>query len=660
MNSLRTTYFSNNLKGIKLWFGAFFLFYGFQLVFKLFFVLTTVKFEDIPFAFFQSIFFGFRLDISVTGYLLFFLFTFLLIYGVIKSETEFGLKCKFYVSRIYAFLFTLIIIAHGLVLIADILLFHYWQWRLNAQAISYLLHWRILLDTLPLNAWLGLILVVIVTVAVFLIVPKRIQTILTNTKLSFQRQYFMVIPILVVLARGGISEIPVNLGSALSTKPLEIQVASLNGIWNAFYSITMVKSTDQMKLLLMDEKQESTVYDLYKPNKYSNLQVLSKELKQFWLSNPHKIPDIHLIILEGINQHWLERRNSPFTQLKQLESDFLTFSRCYSIGDRTDKGLAALIGGWPGEPGPGILFSPDRWDRLTGLTELFQSNNYRSEFWYGGDINFANQGSFLQTMGFNEIFDKQSISKSSIINENVPKTKIYPRVNPTVIKWGYSDMFTASSMLKSNNDPYFEGKSSSVLSRKSPLFRTWLTLSTHEPFDIVLDRELKTDRQLFEASMGHLDSAISTYLLSIKSNPREWDNSLIIIVSDHGKVFGLEDMPWSESEFFRIPLWIGGGAVNQNLKGRKWESIVSQSDLYATLSYMLSNCNLEENQPWGRAMINFNGFQSALCFKGDYSLLIWGNQENLGHLEKPMVLSDKLDFNRRALQSKIIRKNFRF
>ncbi len=650
-------YFLSIPQGIKFQFGAFLLIYVFEIVLRLIFVFFSFELHTVPYVMYHSTILGFPLDLSITGYLMIFL-------NIVLEIRKFGVSKKlkwpwiqWVCLKSYTWAISLVFMLHVIILITDIFLFHYWQWRINSQAIMYLSNWKIILKTLPSFVFVGIALILGVILFVIFHRPRISPIVLTEKKTQLSVFNLCLLLLYFVFARGGISDTPINLGSVLKEGSLSVKVSSINGVWNALNSLSNTTSLFSINKLLVDEKNEEEAYKRYNPNYHWSDSLISTKVKSFWLNDYNSKPNVHLIILEGINQHWLERKNTPLIQLKKLSANFLSFSKCYAVGDRTDKGLASVVTGWSGEPGPGIMFSPDRWNNLQGLPNILKSSNYTSEFWYGGDNDFANYGAFLKTMGYNNLYDINFIDDVNINNDQNNNNTSTSLTHPKKIKWGYSDISTAEFIINSNQKNKQLGFSKTSATR--PLFRTWLTLSTHEPFDIVGDFARKSDKQLFVSSMKHLDSAIFNYISSLSEDADLWENSLVIIVSDHGKVFGLEDLPWSEAEFFRIPLLIGGGALNEKLIGKKWNSIVSQSDLYATLSYLLTDNSFGSNKPWGRPMFNFNGFNQAMCFKGDYSLLIEGDHENLGHIQEFANSMNYIELQRKSLQSKIIRKYFR-
>lgn len=639
-------------KGTRNILGAFLLFYSFEIGFKLLFVLASAtSWQSIFYVYVLAMRDGFGLDVSIAAYLTLLLVLMQIlgsIWLIFRQEPSKWFAAGWYAAQIQ--LFTALFIFHWIILCADIFFYHYWGWRLSSQALIYLADWNVLITTLPNSVGWVLIFIFLIAILSYRYFTNWVGIKLKSIDVKNTWIHWLFVPALVIIARGGIGDIPINVGSALKNSSSQIQVSSINGMWNAVYSCLSMGNNAELKRVLIPISMEDQVYKRYSLQQFQQ-QVTTQQLKRFWLNHPETMPNVHLIVLEGINQHWLERYRSPFPLLQKEKSNFLQFTRCYAVGDRTDKGLASLLSGWPGEPGPGILFSPDRWSSLVGMPKVLKTKGYKSEFWYGGDINFANQRPFLVKMGCDQITDYFSLERMTQQRKFSDK-----QINDIrKLQWGYSDITVAQLM--SNSNTYQSNTTPSAM----PIFRTWLTLSTHEPFDVVGKKNItiSNDRKKFELSMSHLDTALSLYFQSLRKN-HQWENSLVIIVSDHGKIFGLEDVQWSESEFFRIPLWIGGGALNDELRGKNWTSVISQSDVYATLSAMLADNPTDTLNTWGRIMINFNSFPGAISFKGDYSLYIAKDQEKLGHLLKSSTVRDSMEITREALQSKIIRKYFRY
>ena len=98
---------------------------------------------------------------------------------------------------------------------------------------------------------------------------------------------------------------------------------------------------------------------------------------------------------------------------------------------------------------------------------------------------------------------------------------------------------------------------------QSPFFSALFTLSSHEPFEVPHTSQFKgTDEEsLFLNSMHYTDSCIGDFVRRASSEPW-WDNTLLILVADHGSRHpGLS--PIHVPEKFHIPMIWLGGALNQ-------------------------------------------------------------------------------------------------
>src|SRR5205085_2909578 len=71
--------------------------------------------------------------------------------------------------------------------------------------------------------------------------------------------------------------------------------------------------------------------------------------------------------------------------------------------------------------------------------------------------------------------------------------------------------------------------------KQQPFFITWLTLTSHEPFETPVKTviEGKDDESLFLNSLHFTDSTIYEFVQQCKSEP-SWNNTIIIITADHG------------------------------------------------------------------------------------------------------------------------------
>jgi phosphoglycerol transferase MdoB-like AlkP superfamily enzyme len=162
-------------------------------------------------------------------------------------------------------------------------------------------------------------------------------------------------------------------------------------------------------------------------------------------------------------------------------------------------------------------------------------------------------------------------------------------------KWGAHDGVVADAMLMH------------LRRQTSPFFCTWLTLSSHEPFETPVKPVFqdKSETGLFVNSLHYTDS-ILFHFISKCQKEAFWKNTLFIIIADHG-----HRLPTTNKEIdrFRIPmLWLGGAIKN---KPEEITTTGAQTDLAATL---LAQLKLPSSAfPWSRNMMS-KGYRPSAYF----------------------------------------------
>ena len=135
-------------------------------------------------------------------------------------------------------------------------------------------------------------------------------------------------------------------------------------------------------------------------------------------------------------------------------------------------------------------------------------------------------------------------------------------------KWGAHDHIVLNRLMRDLDN------------QKQPFFSTLFTLSSHEPFEVPVKTAIPGNdaEHLFLNAHHYTDASIGEFIKTAKTKAW-WDNTLIIIIADHGHP--LPETDKSKPAEFRIPmLWLGGALQTQP---SKIDSLSSQTDLAATL-----------------------------------------------------------------------------
>lgn len=383
------------------------------------------------------------------------------------------------------------------------------------------------------------------------------------------------IPLLIIPLRGGFQQSPLNQSNVYFSAHPFANHAAINASWNFLHGVMNKTAETENPYQYQSFSEAKKIVD----SLYSGGGSTERILKD-------ATPNIILIIWESFTAkaltHTLEGKEVT-PNFNQLKKEGVYFSNLWASGDRTDKGLAAILSGYPALPASSIIRTPNKAAKLPVITKIFKDKGYTTPFYYGGEAAFANMKSYLTNGGCAPIIEKKDFAKK---DQNS--------------KWGAHDGVVAQR---------FE---SDLKTFRSPFFATWLTLSSHEPFEIPLASAFKgkDDASKFLASINYTDKVIGEFIAHSK-RLSWWNNTLVIIIADHGHILP----PSPKQENFSIPmLWLGG-ALNKS--GIEINKICSQQDLAATLLVQVShktnpftfskNILDSASQPWAFFSFN-NGF----------------------------------------------------
>ena len=482
----------------------------------------------------QVMFHGASLDATTAGYLTALPFIIIIISIWFK---------KFPIKKI---LFPYYLIASALLSIAfvvDMGLYPFWGFKLDASIFLYL-------DS-PKEAFasvsIGFIIIRIIAILLLIALNTWIMLKVTPTYLKTVNKKaigllgtLLLGGILFIIIRGGITESTSNVGQVYFSNDQFLNHSAVNPNFSLLSSLS--KSKDfASEFDFFEENQRAELFkDLYPTHDGDSiLQVLNS-----------KRPNILIILLEGFGGVYVEPLGglpdvSP--NLNRLSEEGIFFTQCYANSFRTDRGTICALSGYLGLPNASVMKIPAKSRTLPAISEELVKAGYSTDFLYGGDINFTNMKSYLLSKGY----------------QKLTADKDFSLAEQTSNVWGVNDDIT------------FEYLYQQLCNRQEgPWFTTFLTLSSHEPFEVPYNRLQEKTPNAF----AYTDDCLGKFIDKLKRTP-VWENLLIVCLPDHGSIYPRGSSDWG-GKYSHIPmLWIGG-AVKQPMKIDK---IMNQTDMAATL-----------------------------------------------------------------------------
>jgi phosphoglycerol transferase MdoB-like AlkP superfamily enzyme len=540
---------------------------------RLYFItyLHTQFTDSVITTFFKSSYHGFALDLSAIAYIMSLI---LLLYGLllIVNKPHHKRAIKIIISLVLGVVF--------LSTISDTELYKQWGSKFNNQVLVYITHPKEMALSAGSTNWLKTISWGIVLAVLLIFLYRKVTQLLSPIERNLKTVLVLIslFAINFIFMRGGIGVTTISQSrSVFSTDKIE-NASAVNGLWNAIYYI--VNNTERIygnKFNLLTEKDAKTLFDAQLNSDIDNTLYFKKEK-----------PNIVVIMLESFTagaSNLLLGKNNCTPKLDQLAQENYFFSECYATGDRTEKGLLSILSGYPAQPMSSIIVFPDKMAKLPSISKDLKKMGYQNSFIYGGDVEFASMKSYLIVNDFDFIIDKK----------NFPSEQLNS-------KWGVHD------------GNLFQKSLSHINTLKPPFFTTILTLSSHEPYEVPYSSGLNKNDPwyAFKNSIMYADSCLCEFINQCKKEAW-YNNTLFVLVADHGHDIGLTDIHYFGKQKFQIPLVLLGGALDPTYLKKQNNTVVSQSIIPQLITPIAQrhqyNWQTNSNDSNGFAQYHFyNGF----------------------------------------------------
>ena len=479
---------------------------------------------------------GLPIDLSVAAYLT--LFPLLIIIVGIWIQS---LPAK-RIIRVYDALAALLL---SVIFTGDTALYPFWGFKLDASVLFYLKTPKEAVASVsPWMVVLGIVVILLLTWIIFRILLSALKPIDTPFNKVLMRvpvtlfDMALFLPLFLAI-RGGMGESTMNVGHAYFTTDQYLNHSAVNPSFSVISSLSKTSDYSEWYDYLEEEVRAQFFKGLYETNDSAICNVLNTDR-----------PNILVVVLEGFGADFINTmsgRKDVTPCMDSLITQGVFFSNCYAGSFRTDRGLVCIMNGHPGLPKTSIMKLPSKSAALPSLANKLSEAGYVTSFMYGGDINFTNMKSWLYGAGFRNVTSDVDFSLSERHSN----------------AWGVNDDITFSRLLDELKE------------RKDSLWFTgFLSLSSHEPFDVPYNRlPDKVDN-----AFAFTDSCLGAFVDSIRKTP-VWDNLLMMILPDHGFRYTRSGLS-SDPHVHHIPvLWIGG-AVREH---KVVDCLSGQSDMAATI-----------------------------------------------------------------------------
>ncbi len=507
----------------------------------------------------KSFLYGIRMDISISSYILI-PFCFLVIWGTYFNAKNITIWLSIYTA--------VLLIPISIIVLCDLPAFQAWGYRLDASPLKYLQS--------PTEAWASVshlpviwffvlwILSLMALIQLFVYYLKAHKEAIAHEKTNLKQTLLILLftGLQIIPIRGGFQLAPLNQSSVYFSGNNFANLAAINVTWNFLHSLSHHLNDSTNPFNYLTKKEADKISDsLY----FSNSKTIQ-------LIDSSKKPNIIIIVWESLTKKAIDEYKNGIEitpGFNKLKKEGIYFSDIYATGDRTDKGIVGVLSGYPSQPTTSIIKIPQKANKLPKLPQVFLHNDYHTSFYYGGELEFANMKSYLLGCGF-----KSFVSKNDFDSRDQNS------------KWGAHDGVVKDKLLQD------------LHKTPAPFFTTWLTLSSHEPYETPVNTVINgnDDESMFLNSIHYSDSVITRFIDEYKKNP-EWSNTVVIIVADHGHRLPRKN---KKLEDFKIPmLWLGGALLKNNVVVSKTGS---QIDISATL---LSQLKIpSEDFIWSKNLLN--------------------------------------------------------
>lgn len=489
---------------------------------------------------------GLKLDLTVAGYItaLPLLVTLLSLWVRLPDRPWRGVMAAYFVA---------VSVVTAVIFAVDLGLYEHWGFRLDATILMYLADPKEAMASVDLWTGIRQTLVCVLWAWGMSWVYLRVLRLFDGERPRRRAAAGWSVAVLLlagldfVAIRGGVEASVANVSKVYFSSNLFLNHAATNPVFS-FLSSLGDRTDFAAQYPFFDEEERAERFDALRgngPKSGPTERVLRTER-----------PDVVVVILESFARSIMDTdaAGEPvMPNLERLKGEGIWFENFFANSFRTDRGEVAVLSGFPAQTGVSIMKLPAKSRNLPSIARSLGREGYDTHFYYGGDLNFTNQASYMYATGWQRLTWQKDL-----------------KFDRPAADWGYDDALMCD---------YFADEVIARSAEAKPFLAGLLTLSSHTPFDVPYEKF--PDRML--NAVAFTDDCIGRMIGKLKASPA-WDNLLVVLVADHGYPFP-ETLMYNEPMRHRIPmLWLGGALTGP----RVVEEYASQIDICATVLAQLA------------------------------------------------------------------------
>jgi len=329
--------------------------------------------------------------------------------------------------------------------------------------------------------------------------------------------FFISAILMILFIRGGIQNRPLNWSHSNITPYRFTNQLSVNPMWNmgmTWKTAISEQSTDKYSNLNYPLEKafavaRKSVQSL--DNSFISVEYpLLRETKSAVLPVDYSVVIILMEAFAGSYTGVLGDTNNITPYFDALSKKGILFTRMYSSGTRTNRGLSGTLLSFPSLPRFKSILNDSSFDiKFSSLAYLLKQRNYTTSFLVGGDLQYDNRYGFFLGQGYDNFYGRYDYGNN---------------VFSTV--WGVADehLFNKSFEILSTN--------------KHPTFMTILTLTNHPTYEFPQNDNIDpVDKNLPDQmrmnAFKYSDWALGEFMKKCESEGF-FENTIFVILGDHG------------------------------------------------------------------------------------------------------------------------------